>query len=101
MVSVTVPRSLSRTSPPENSGIMVRRFVQRLAPASVRIAWSFLPISARPPAEVDIGAAQALADIDRGQAGACSRSGLSETSISRSHRRSLDLSDVGTPCSAA
>src|SRR3977135_3982687 len=51
MVSVTVPRSSRRTSPPPNSGIMVpARSFRVLAPASVRIAWSFLPISARPPA---------------------------------------------------
>ncbi|MHC2613156.1 hypothetical protein ACVMGF_004229 [Bradyrhizobium diazoefficiens] len=51
MVSVTVPRSSSRTSPPPNSGTMVpARSLSVLAPARVRIAWSFLPISARPPA---------------------------------------------------
>jgi hypothetical protein len=39
MVSVTVPRSSSRTSPPPNSGIIVpARSLSVLAPASVRIA---------------------------------------------------------------
>src|SRR5436190_564749 len=40
MVSVTVPRSSSRISPPPNSGIMVpASSFSVLAPASVRIAW--------------------------------------------------------------
>src|ERR1700684_1496064 len=56
MVSVTVPRSSRRTSPPVGRLIMVPASSLRvLAPARVRIAWSFLPISARAPASSGLG----------------------------------------------
>ena len=51
IVSVTSPRSSSRTSPPVGRAIVVAASSARvLAPARVRIAWSRPPISARPPA---------------------------------------------------
>ena len=51
--------------------------------------------------EVDIGAAQALADIDGGQPAACSRSGSSETRISRSTPPMRSTwATPRTPCSA-
>lgn len=86
MVSVTVPRSSSRTSPPPNSGIMVpASSFNVLAPASVRIAWSFLPISARPPArDRHWCRAQDLADIDGGQARTLRPVGIERHGISRS-----------------
>ncbi|MGY4437876.1 hypothetical protein ACVW04_000658 [Bradyrhizobium sp. LM2.3] len=102
MVSVTVPRSSSRTSPPPNSGIMVpARSLSVLAPARVRIAWSFLPISARPPATSTLVPRRlwltltAVSPID------CRRSGSSETRISRSTPPMRSTwATPRTPCSA-
>ena len=90
MVSVTVPRSSSRTSPPPNSGIMVpASSFSVLAPASVRIAWSFLPISARPPARSTLVPRRIWLTSTGGQAG-----GLQPVGIERHENLALDTADA-------
>jgi hypothetical protein len=102
MVSVTVPRSSSRTSPPPNSGIIVpASSLSVLAPASVRIAWSFLPISARPPARSTLVPRKIWLTLTAVRPAACNRSGSSDTSISRSTPPMRSTwATPRTPCSA-
>ena len=85
MVSVTVPRSSSRTSPPRRqadhgSG----KFVEGLGAGQRADRLIVLADFGPPAGEIDIGAAQAVADIDGGKASRLQAVGIERDQISRS-----------------
>ena len=90
MVSVTVPRSSSRTSPPdEQRDHGAGEFVQRLGAGQRADRLVVLADFGAAAGEVDIGAAQDLADIDGGQA-----RGLQPVGIERDQNFALDTADA-------
>ncbi len=90
MVSVTVPRSSSRTSPPaeqrdHGSGELVERLRAGERPDRLVVPADLGAAAG----EVDIGAAQPLADVDRGQAGR-----LQPVGVERHQNLALDAADA-------
>ena len=90
MVSVTVPRSSSRTSPPVGSADHGSgEFVERLGAGQRADRLVVLADFGAAAGEIDIGAAQAVADIDGGKA-----SRLQPVGIERDQDFALDTADA-------